>query len=288
MSIKEAESGFAQIERRRRKTPPKLLRPSLNLNFAVLLMRSSYNAMDELDCVAMDQFQRDFFFIRQAEYLPYTTLLGPGLVKQGDLTDPYYFDFISFAQYATIYRDITIDPPRVFEEQQPVIVGEGEEERQEFISKVIRRDPALLDNSMLPKRHDELVGSMILDRLNELFAETTSAIPSLDSQSTAQNALASLKQLVNLYLINGFAFDGIVELKKEGPNSGISGSQFDITLTAPANIWSGQALQLKKAFPANDFVLKTAKVFLKRAGYNVSSSSVKYSSSQEINSITIR
>ena len=42
-----------------------------------------------------DQFQRDFFLIRQAEYEQYVKDLGPGIVQQGYLTDPYYFDFIS-------------------------------------------------------------------------------------------------------------------------------------------------------------------------------------------------
>ena len=284
ISAEEVESPSARFERKRRKAPPKLLRPTLNLDFAVLLMRSSYNAMDEIDCVAMDQFQRDFFFIRQAEYLPYTNALGPGMVKQGELTDPYYFDFISFAQYATIYRDITIDPPMVFEEQQPVIVGE--EEKQEFISTVVRRDPALA-NSMLAQRHEELVGAAILDKLTETFGKTASAIPPIDSKSTSINVQASLQQLVNLFLINGFAFNGKVEIKKEGLGGAASGTQLEIVLASPANVWSGKALEMKKAFPKNDFLLKTAKILLKRSGYDVISS-VKYTGSDEISSLTIR
>lgn len=283
MTVKEADSASNQFERKRRKAPPKLLRAPLNLDFAVLLMRSSYNAMDEIDCVAMDQFQKDFFFIRQAEYLPYTNSLGPGLVKQGDLSDAYYFDFISFAQYSTIFRDITIDPPMVFEEQQPIIVGE--DEKQQFISKVIKRDPSL-DNSKLAQRHDELVGEKILDKLNETFAQTASAIPSIQAGSSSINQIqASIQQLVNLFLINGYAFNGSVNIKKEGKNGGLSGAQIDIILTAPANLWSGQALQLKKAFPTNDFIAKTTKVMLRRAGFQVSSS-VKYTSSDEITTIT--
>jgi hypothetical protein len=285
MTTKEAESPGSQLERKRRKAPSKLLRSNINFNFAVLLMRSSYNAMDELDCVPMDQFQKDFFFIRQAEYLPYLNSLGAGLVKQGDLSDPYYFDFISFAQYATIYRDVNIDPPMVFEESQPVLVGE---DNQEFVTKVIRRDPAVLSNAMLPNRHSEIVGDKILDKLDELFGATPSKIPALDSESNAKNAVASLQQLMNLFLIEGFAYDGKVELKKEGPNGGVSGSQIEMTLTSPATLWSGAALQLKKANTTNDFLLKTAKAFLRRAGYDVSSSSLKYTSSQEISSLTIR
>ena len=285
MTIKEAESPSARLERKRRKPPSKLLRSAMNFDFAVLLMRSSYNAMDELDCVPMDQFQKDFFFIRQAEYLPYTTSLGPGLVKQGDLSDPYYFDFISYAQYATIYRDATVDPLMVFEESQPIIVGE--DEKQEFITKVIKRDPAKLSNAMLPQRHYEIVGNKILEKLDELFGETPSAIPPVNSQSTSKNLVDSLKQIVNLFLINGFAFDGKVELIKDSPDGKIPGSQIEITLTAPATLWSGKALQLKKANITNDFLLKTATAFLKRSGYDVKSS-LKYTSSQEISTLIIR
>lgn len=64
---KEAEAPVARAEIYFRKKPPKALRPQMNQKFAVLLMRSSYSVLDELDCVAMDQFQRDFFIIRQCE-----------------------------------------------------------------------------------------------------------------------------------------------------------------------------------------------------------------------------
>jgi len=92
-------------------------------------MRSSYNALDQLDCVAMDQFQRDFFLIRQAEYLPHVESLGPGSVKQGELTDQNYFDFISFAQYAIISREMSNNPPILFEEQQGVRIGDDDDDK---------------------------------------------------------------------------------------------------------------------------------------------------------------
>lgn len=288
LTAQDADTYKAQLERKFRKPPPKLLRQNLNLDFAVLLMRSSYNAVDDLDFVAMDQFQKDFFLIRQGEYLPYVNELGPGMVKQGELIDPYYFDFISFAQYATIFREISIDPAVVFEEQQPVLVGENED-RQEFVSKIIRRD-ASLENNMLPKKHDELVGTKILDKLNETFGTTASAIPEIveGSKPNDEMLLKALQQLVNLFVISGFAFDGKVVLKKEPKSANnASGAQYEITLTAPANLWSGQALALKKANPVNDFVLKTAKILVSRAGYTVSSSSLKYTNSQEISTLTI-
>lgn len=80
--------------------PLLLTRPQLNLSFAVYLMRSSYNAADELDYMPMDEFQKDFFLFRQNQWLDYKND-HPSIV-QGDLADPAYFDFISFAQYAVI------------------------------------------------------------------------------------------------------------------------------------------------------------------------------------------
>ena len=49
----EADNFLAKSQRLLRPKPPKALRPKLDQDFAVLLMRSSYNALDQLDCVAM-------------------------------------------------------------------------------------------------------------------------------------------------------------------------------------------------------------------------------------------
>lgn len=67
---------------------------------AIQLMRNSYNTVDDLDFVAMDEFQKDFFLFRQNEWDDYRGY-HPN-VMQGDLSDPVYFDFISFCQYAVI------------------------------------------------------------------------------------------------------------------------------------------------------------------------------------------
>ena len=112
--------------------------------------------------------------IRRSEYETYLKEIGAGAVQQGDLTDPNYFDFISFAQYKTINREITQNPPYVFEEQQPQ--SEGDDKPQKFVPVIVRRDPRLT-NVMLGPEHDRLVGAAIIDRINEIFDGTDSAIP---------------------------------------------------------------------------------------------------------------
>jgi hypothetical protein len=128
-----------------------------------------------------DQFQRDFFIIRQAEYQPYVQALGSGLIQQGDLTDPYYFDFISFAQYKTIDREISNNPPFVFEEKQPVIEV-GDDEPQKFLTALVKRDPSIR-NDVLASLHDRMVGTKVLDRLQEVFGESSAGLLKLSFNS---------------------------------------------------------------------------------------------------------
>lgn len=269
----------------------------MNLDFAVLLMRASYNAVDTLDIVPMEQFQRDFFLIRQAEYQTYRDALGAGAVVQGDLADPSYFDFISFAQYATIGREI-VDPPVVFEEQQPV--EETEEEikandakggvvEQRFKTVVVRRDPSLR-NVDLPAKHAELVGDVILDKLDAIFGGTASAIPAMaaGSRPNAEVVAGAVRQMVNLFVISGFAFDGKVSIVQAGKStSDAAGTVISIAFTSPATLWSGQALKAKKAKVTNDFALKTARALVSRAGYSVTNTSVKFANNQEISTFAL-
>lgn len=230
---------------------------------------------------------KDFFLIRQAEYKPYADSLGAGAMTQGDLADPNYFDFISFAQYATINREI-VNPPSVFEEQQPVEVGEGQP--QQFNTVVVKRNPSL-SNADLPQRHTELVGNAILDKLTEKFGDTASAIPKIEpgSRPDANALLAAVKQVVNLFVVSGFAWKGDASIVSSGAGSAsAAGTQFAITFTSPATLWSGQSLKAKKgAVLTNDFALKTMKAMLTRAGYDVVNASVKYANNQEITTFTV-
>jgi hypothetical protein len=111
-----------------------------------------------------------------AEYQPYVNHLGPGVVQQGDLTDPYYFDFISFAQYLAIDREISLDPPMVFEERQPRDVGEGLP--FEFVPVVVRRDPTVTNDRLAPE-HGRRVGTAVLGYIDETLGGTAAGLPKL-------------------------------------------------------------------------------------------------------------
>lgn len=136
--------------------------------------------MPTVPLTMQDQFQRDFFLIRQAEYEYYVNELGPGIVQQGDLTDPYYFDFISFAQYAAINREILQDPAVVFNERKPIEGPEGEP--QQFTTVVVKRDPGITNDKLAPT-HSQLVASSILTKFDETFGETDARIPKVAPQS---------------------------------------------------------------------------------------------------------
>jgi hypothetical protein len=179
ITMKELESPQARMERTLfRKKPAQALRPKIELEFAVLLMKSSYDALDALDCVAMDQFQRDFFLLRSTEYEYYISQLGPGVIYQGPnkdnpdimcpcVSDPYYFDFLSFAQYAVISREIQNNPPFMFEER--------DDDGVNLTPHIVRRNPEFA-NDKLPGLHEQMVGKAIIDRLEETFAGTEASL----------------------------------------------------------------------------------------------------------------
>ena len=90
--IKDPLSNF--IENKSRPNHIGIPRNRIAQTFAVQMMRTSYNTADELDFIAMDTFQKVFFLYRQSEWEDYKS--KHPRVMQGDLSDPVYFDFISF------------------------------------------------------------------------------------------------------------------------------------------------------------------------------------------------
>ena len=224
---------------------PKLLalpRQRLNLDFAVLLMRSSYAIADELDFMPMDEFQKDFFLLRQDEWDEYRQKLP---VMQGDLADPAYFDFVSFAQYATIAQGMK--KGRIFFEE--LIDANG-------TSVVVQRDPKLpQSNDALPALLSERVGERILTWMDN---NATNLAPKVPARPTADSLIAGVRQIAAIFELQEFCLTSTVEPLADG--GGVSW-----TLVAPANLWSTQVLQLRGDL-ANDFEAKAVLAFFRRAG----------------------
>jgi len=87
---------------------------------------------------------------------------------------------------------------------------------------------------------------------------------------------ATLRQLVNLFLINGYAM---------GASVSRSGNEIApkivILLNSPVNLWGGSILRSEGAILDNDYLVKTAMEVLRRAGLGASSANVKYDGNTE-------
>lgn len=55
-------------------------------------MRAAYDAVDDLDFLPMEKFQKVFWKLRASEQSSYTLQYAPLAPKIGDLSDPLYFE----------------------------------------------------------------------------------------------------------------------------------------------------------------------------------------------------
>lgn len=183
--------------------PSPVLFPRKNLNrkFAVLLMRSAYDAADDLDFIAMDKFQMKFWKLRQSEVEPYTLQYNPLKVKYGDLTDPLYFDFISFAQFATISNEMR-NGEYVFQERNG---ANGE-------LQTVRRDASALANSRLPLAFSRRAGNLIYSRLLQGFEGESFRVPRPCPPMSDSTCLTEgIIKLLQLFVDQGYALNASVE-----------------------------------------------------------------------------
>ena len=232
-----------------RPKPYQGLRSRMDKEFAVLLMRSSYNVADELDFVPMDQFQKEFFFIRQSEWEEYYNFFPKLGLIQGDLTDPKYFDFISYAQYLTLDKEMK-NGKQVFEE---LVNANGE-------SQIVRRNPLYSDNSLLPSEHSKRVGNKILDYMLE---RPTNIAPVIEIGDDVDNLLDNIQRILDIFLITRY-FNNNATLVPITANK----LQFVVRVDTPVNIWSHKLLTtFDKTKLQNDFECKAILAYLDRCGY---------------------
>ncbi|KAK9902243.1 hypothetical protein WJX75_009231 [Coccomyxa subellipsoidea] len=239
-------------------------RRALNQIFAVLLMRSAYEAVDTLDFIPMDRFQAQFWKLRQAEYEPYLTQRLPLKVRQGDLTDPSYFDFISFAQLATISREIPLGQ-QAFEEFCEDCEGQ---------KKNIQRSAALQSNAALPAAFERATGDMIYNGLLTGFRGVQFGAPEPSPARTPIEELAgNAQRILDIFAANGYAIKatisdvvpsrscGSVEWHGACPSAG----SFRVRLEGPATLWGTAALENRRAI-ASAYDAMAVEAYLRRSG----------------------
>lgn len=239
------ENGFPSFLPTLSPDPIHFPRRPLDLKVGVLLLRSSYDVVDDLDFIPMDKFQVKFWKLRQSELQPYTLLYQPLRIKYGDLTDPLYFDFISFSQYTTISAAMQAGE-LVFQEK---LGASGE-------VQTVRRDSRLRSNADLPAVFKQRTGARIYQALVEGFEGADFGAPTpCPPGATSAEVLDAVSQLLrSLVAGGGFALSAAVTpLAAAAGPSGQGLVRFKVRVEGPANLWGVRALASRRAAVLNDF-----------------------------------
>ncbi len=228
--------------------PVTLTRRNLDQDFAVLLMRSGYQTVDDLDFVAMDRFQQEFFEIRSLAWEKWIKV-NAGM-RQGLLTDARYFDFISYAQMLTIQKFMR-EPFAVFEERFNVVDGQWD-------TRVVQRDIASLSTP-----HD-ILDSFRQHIGNKIYARMLNTVryPAPVSDSDVRNVLNGIKEAYGYFQLAGFYF-------KLDFSCDVERGTCTVNMVAPAILWSAKALRQLRGIP-NDYDVFAIQSFLRAS--NVSAS----------------
>lgn len=239
--------------------PPVFLRKTLEIALAVALLRSSYDAIDELNICAMDEFQIKSWKTRQLSYEAYKSLIYPLAMEQGDLKNPLYFDHISFSQYSTLNAILNRNngkPDMEFEEK---LGFEGEVKR-------VKRDEKFATRKELIPAFSYLVGRNIFNFLKNGFELTEdkpfNGVPEFinfddGSQDNSVKIVDGVKALLQVFLNYGFCKEFQVSLRD---------GKLIVDVVGPAMLWSIGALENEGARVVNDYIGYTTSYFLYKSG----------------------
>lgn len=228
--------------------PVTIARRSLDQDFAVLLLRSGYESVDELNFVAMDRFQQEFFEVRSVAWEKWIQEnIG---MRQGMLTDPRYFDFISYAQMLTIQKFMR-QPFAVFQERYNVVDGKWD-------TRVVQRDVASLvtPNDILHAFRKNL-GNRIYARMLD-----TVGYPAAVKNGDVTKVLDAIKEAYGYFFISGFCL-------KLNAQYDVEKRTCTADMVAPAILWSSRALRQLQGIP-NDYDIFTVNAFLRASNIRAS------------------
>lgn len=206
-----------------RPSPVRLVRKPLDFDFAVTLMRTSYNVVDELDFVAMDEFQAMFFELRSREWEVYVKEHRG--ITQGILTDALYFDFISFAQLITIHYFMR-DAQTVFEEQYADSEGT-------FKKRIVKRDVTRLASAW------DILQAFYM-RVGDILVDKYFAV-----RRVRQGDVEGLRSGINwVYIL--FEEKGFCLMTRVIRDSG-DDVLFEVEMVGPCTLWGNHMLQRRRS-----------------------------------------
>lgn len=225
-------------------SPVILSRRTLEQDFAVCLLRNGYNAVDKLDFIAMDEFQARFWELRAQAWEKYLKK-NPGII-QGVITDPRYFDFISYAQMIAI-QDALRAPRVVFEER----VGK---EEGGWESRVVRRDMGKYpDAESLLIGWRDLVGIGVYEWMIGRIRRPMK----VDIGNRWMNEVKNgIEEIYDYFVRCGFC----IEVRMNDDNG-----KMRVEIVGPANLWSNRMLRRVKGI-GNDYDCWCVKAFVERSG----------------------
>jgi len=220
--------------------PVSLPRRNLGPAFAVLLLRSGYEVADYLDFIAMQEFQRSFWLLRQSEWEPLTIQYSPITIKQGELSDPNYFDFIAAMQFTTITASMK-NGIQTFREYCGEECPEGTEGEYQLVTRV----PELQDNTLLPAKFEMELGTMLYNGLRQGFNGTVFNPPApLNPQCSTEEVINGVRALLKVFKDQGYCINAeVLDIKPGVEPDSIS---FKVSLTGPANLWALQSIASKR------------------------------------------
>ncbi|KAG2436194.1 hypothetical protein HXX76_006506 [Chlamydomonas incerta] len=231
-------------------------RNKLTQPFAVLLMRSAYDTVDDLDFIAMNDFQKNFWRLRASEQEAYNLQYEPLKPKIGDISDSLYFDFISYSQFSTIAREMP-KGLQVFREY----CEEEENKTCQDRFRVVRRDAAIADNNVLPALFFAKTGDRIYTGLKDGFRNTQfGAPPPLPASASFAQVTDSIQALLDVCVKNGYA------LKAEVSDVDEAAQSFKVKLLGPVNLWGLTSLNYRRAVVTNCYDAMLIDAFLRASG----------------------
>lgn len=164
---------------------------------------------------------------------------------------------------------------------------------------MIRRDPSLSDNKILPAVLAQRLGDTIYARLRFGFEDQDFGAPDPCRSSDLDCVAEGMTQIVDALLSKGYALRGNVNVVgggggsgsgggdgggggadnsgvAEGAGSGKSSRKVSVKLAGPASLWGAQALAAKGVNPPNEYVGYCLTAFCRASGVK-SSYTVKVS-----------